>query len=64
MCSRPEIESRICICESRLSALRVARDAELAKPLLDRSVQFLRFLERETSVYSFAVELLTELRSL
>jgi hypothetical protein len=50
-------------CEEKLTLLETTFGRELEKPLSTRRTSFLRFLDRERSVYAFAVSILRELQS-
>jgi hypothetical protein len=45
-------------CEEHLQRVRRAREVEFNKPLRDRRVNMLIFLDREHAVYSYAVNVL------
>lgn len=56
------IERLLAECEEKLGRVRASYGEELRKPLKERNVQFLRFLDKEQSVYGFALKVLREVR--
>lgn len=57
-----EAHSILLHCEQRLMLLADARDRELQKPLAERRVPFIYFLDKELAVYSFGRSIIQRLR--
>lgn len=48
-------------CQQKLDVVRRMQQAELEKPLAERSAPLLRFLDKEAAVHAFALSLLARL---